>query len=88
VRPGSGSGSGSARKPPDPVEEPAAPDAGALKAKFSAASREYRAYKERMGDRLEAEWTDLATAAGYLSTPEKRIAFDKAVDRFRAQMRE
>ena len=40
-----------------------------------------------MGDRLDAEWTDLATRAGYLATPEKRIAFDKAVDRFRAQMR-
>ncbi len=83
VRPGSGS----ARRPPDEVVEPTAPDAAALRQKFSAATREYKAYKERMGDRLEPEWTDLATRAGYLSTPEKRIAFDKAVDRFRAQMR-
>ena len=85
VRPGSGSGS--ARKPPDSTE-PTAPDADALKAKFSAAAREYRAYKERMGDRLDAEWTELATRAGYLSTAEKRAAFDKAVDHFRALMRQ
>jgi serine/threonine protein kinase len=93
VRAGSGAGSGSGSSSPRRAidagaDEPAAPDAAALRAKFSATSREYRAYKERMGDRLEAEWTDLLTRAGYLSTPEKRIAFDKAIDRFRAAMKQ
>jgi hypothetical protein len=68
--------------------EVVAPDAAALTAKFRAATREYKAYKERNGSRLEAEWTDLASMVQYLSTPEKRIAFDKKVDRLRAKMRE
>ncbi|HUQ04679.1 MAG TPA: serine/threonine-protein kinase [Kofleriaceae bacterium] len=68
--------------------EVVAPDAAALTAKFRAATREYKAYKERNGSRLESEWTDLASMVGYLSTPEKRIAFDKKVDRLRAKMRE
>jgi hypothetical protein len=68
--------------------EPAAPDAAALTQKFKAATREYKAYKERNGSRLEAEWTDLASMVGYLSTPEKRIAFDKKIDRLRAKMRD
>jgi hypothetical protein len=77
------------RPEPVKVEEPeAAPDAAALRAKFQAATREYKAYKERNGPRLETEWTDLASMVGYLSTPEKRIAFDKKVDRLRARMRE
>ncbi|HVV85737.1 MAG TPA: hypothetical protein VHE35_21910, partial [Kofleriaceae bacterium] len=84
VRPG-----GTTHHPIDAGSEgPSAPEAGELRAKFSAATREYKAYKERMGDRLEAEWTDLATRAGYLSTPEKRAAFDKAIDHFRALMRQ
>ena len=41
-----------------------------------------------MGSRLESEWTDVASMVGYLSTPEKRIAFDKKLDRLRALMRE
>lgn len=68
--------------------EAAAPDEAALTAKFRAATREYKAYKARNGSRLEAEWTDLASMVGYLSTPEKRIAFDKKIDRLRAKMRE
>ncbi len=65
-----------------------APDAATLGAKFKVTTREYKAYKERMGSRLEAEWTDVASMVGYLSTPEKRISFDKKIDRLRAKMRE
>jgi hypothetical protein len=89
-----GSGAGSARRPidagagGDDGDDGDAPDAAELRAKFSAATREYKAYKERMGDRLEPEWTDLATRVGYLSTADKRIAFDKAIDRFRAAMKQ
>ncbi len=64
-----------------------APDAASLRAKFQAATREYKAYSKRMGSRLESEWTDVASMVGYLSTPEKRVAFDKKIDRFRARMR-
>ncbi|HVK74325.1 MAG TPA: serine/threonine-protein kinase [Kofleriaceae bacterium] len=76
------------RPEPRPDQLAAAPDAATLRAKFQAASREYRSYKERNGMRLDAEWTDLASMVAYLSTPEKRIAFDKKIDRFRARMRE
>jgi hypothetical protein len=79
------------RNPPrDKGDKPevVAPDAAALTAKFRATTREYKAYKERNGSRLEAEWTDLASMVGYLSTPEKRIAFDKKIDRLRAKMKE
>jgi serine/threonine protein kinase len=75
------------REKKDPPED-TAPDAAALRAKFQAANREYKAYKERNGSRLEAEWTDLASMVGYLSTPEKRIAFDKKIDRLRAKMKD
>ncbi|MBZ0231225.1 MAG: hypothetical protein K8M05_02670, partial [Deltaproteobacteria bacterium] len=75
-------------KPDKNAPEVVAPDERALTAKFRAATREYKAYKERNGSRLEAEWTDLASMVGYLSTPEKRIAFDKKIDRLRAKMRE
>jgi len=99
VRAGSGAGStaGSARRPPDragsgkdpgSAKEPSAPDEAALRTKFQAAAREYRAYKERMGPRLESEWTDLASMVAFLSTPESRASFDKKIDRFRARMRE
>ena len=80
------------RDRPDPVkstpEPPSAPDAAELRAKFQSVTREYRAYKERNGSRLESEWTDLASMVQYLSTPEKRIAFDKKIDRLRAKMRD
>ncbi len=96
--PASGSSPGSSPRPkikrdrPDPVKPPhepaAAPDAAELRAKFQSLTREYRAYKERNGSRLESEWTDLASMVQYLSTPEKRIALDKKIDRLRAKMRE
>jgi hypothetical protein len=76
------------KRQPDPPDPPAAPDAAALRQKFTALTREYKAYKERNGSRLESEWTDLASMVGYLSTPEKRIAFDKKIDRLRAKMKD
>ncbi len=90
VKPGAGSGKRPPRIDKDKLEKPeaAAPDAAALTAKFRATTREYKAYKERNGSRLEAEWTDLASMVGYLQSPEKRIAFDKKIDRLRAKMRD
>ncbi len=93
VRPGHGSGSGSAVRPgggtgsakdPPPA---AAPDEGALRNKFQTVTREYRAYKAEFGPRLESEWTDVASMVGLLSSPEKRAAFDKKIDRLRALMK-
>ena len=93
VRPGHGSGtggpavprpgSGSAKDPPPP----SAPDEAALRSKFQAVTREYRAYKAEFGPRLESDWTDVASMVGLLSSPEKRAAFDKKLDRLRAQMK-
>ena len=77
---GSGAGTGSAR-------EPTAPDEAALRAKFQAVTREYKQYKAEFGGRLEPEWTDAASMVGLLSSPDKRVAFDKKLDRLRAAMK-
>ncbi|MBL8622370.1 MAG: serine/threonine protein kinase [Myxococcales bacterium] len=82
VRP-PGGGTGSAKDPPPP----SAPDESALRSKFQAVTREYRAYKAEFGPRLESEWTDVASMVGLLSSPEKRAAFDKKIDRLRAMMK-
>jgi len=78
-------------KPPggDVKVEPndTSPDEGALRAKFQSVNREYKQYKAAFGARLESDWTDVVSMVGYLSTPEKRTAFDKKLDRLRAQMR-
>ncbi|MBK9031199.1 MAG: protein kinase [Myxococcales bacterium] len=74
-------GSGSAKEPP------AAPDEAALRAKFQGVTREYKQYKAEFGERLESEWTDVASMVGFLSSADKRIAFDRKLDRLRAQMK-
>ena len=81
MRPGGGTGSA---KDPPPA---AAPDEGALRNKFQTVTREYRAYKAEFGPRLESEWTDVDSMVGLLSSPEKRAAFDKKIDRLRALMK-
>ncbi|HTJ40838.1 MAG TPA: serine/threonine-protein kinase [Kofleriaceae bacterium] len=74
---GSGSASGSA----------AALDPAEVQAKFRAVLRDYRAFKERYGSRLEGEWADIATDAQYAKSPEKLKELDKKLDHFRAEMK-
>lgn len=81
---------GSGKPPGPPVKDPepaAGPDEAALRAKFQAVNREYKQYKAEFGPRLEGEWTDLASMVGFLSSPDKRVAFDRKLDALRARMR-
>jgi hypothetical protein len=74
-----------ARKDPEPSP---AVDAGAVQAKFKAVTREYRAFKQAYGSRLDGEWTDLASLAQYASkSPEKLQQLDRKIDRFRSLMK-
>ena len=75
---GSGNGSASAES---------GVSAAAVQAKFRDVLREYRTYKQSFGSRLENDWTEIATAAQYAKAPDKLVALDKKLDRFRAQMR-
>ena len=85
--PGAGTGSAKAGSGQGSAREPTAPDEAALRAKFQAVTREYKQYKAEFGARLEPEWTDAASMVGLLSSPDKRTAFDKKLDRLRAAMK-
>ncbi len=62
-------------------------DGKAIKAKFSALSRDYRAYKAQFGGRLEGDWAELATFAQYATTPDKLATLADRIDRFRSKMK-
>jgi eukaryotic-like serine/threonine-protein kinase len=57
-------------------------------AKFSAARREYAAFKDRNGDRLEKEWGDLATFMTYQLTSANLEDAMRRIETFRARLRE
>jgi hypothetical protein len=57
-------------------------------AKFSSARREYSAFKDRNGDRLEREWGDLATFITYQLTPGNFEDAMRRIESFRARLRE
>jgi len=59
----------------------------AVHAKFSALSREYRAFKKSYGSRLEKEWADLATYLQYAQSQDKLRVLDRKMDAFRSRMR-
>jgi len=56
--------------------------------KFSTARREYAAFKDRNGDRLEKEWGDLATFMTYQLTPGNLEDAMRRIESFRARLRE
>ena len=56
--------------------------------RFSAARREYAAFKDRNGDRLEKEWGDLATFITYQLTPGNLEDAMHRIESFRARLRE
>jgi hypothetical protein len=103
VSPGSsaGAGSGSAKSRPVHTARPAGlrdPDRKldkkpeltreAVAGRFSAARREYDAFKIRNGDRLEREWGDLATFMTYQLTPTNLEDALRRIETFRAKLRE
>jgi serine/threonine protein kinase len=70
--------------PPPDVPKPPAITQQVVGAKFSQATREYRAYKEKFGMRLDAEWNDLA-----VWVQNHQIELDESarrIDAFRAKL--
>jgi hypothetical protein len=57
-----------------------------VQARFRSARREYAAFKERFGARLESEWNELADGATYAKTPEQLAELDRKIRQFRARM--
>lgn len=81
------------RRPPEPREPRKDPDKKDLTresvaAKFSSARREYAAFKDRNGDRLEREWGDLATFITYQLTSSNLEDAVRRIETFRARLRE
>ncbi len=84
------------RRPPDPGRDPKRdPDREkkeltreSVAAKFSIARREYAAFKDRNGDRLEKEWGDLATYMTYQLTSGNLEDAMRRIETFRARLRE
>ena len=76
-------------KPERAKPEPAAAvDATAVLGRFRDVTREYKAFKQSFGSRLEKEWADLATFAQFARSDEGKLrALDKKIDRFRGQMK-
>ena len=69
-----------------PEESRAAGAAADVQARFRAARREYAAFKERFGARLEAEWNELADGATYARTPQQLADLDRKIRQFRSRM--
>lgn len=57
-----------------------------VQARFRAARREYGAFKERFGARLEAEWNELAGRANDAKTPQQLADLDRKIRQFRGRM--
>jgi serine/threonine protein kinase len=79
--------------PRDPKDSKKEPDKKELTrelvaGKFSSARREYAAFKDRNGDRLEKEWGDLATFMTYQLTPSNLEDAMRRIETFRARLRE
>ena len=81
------------RRPrPRPVKKPipkASPAISrkAVEKKFSVASREYRRYQKKFGERLAGEWADLATYVQFARSEDRLKQADRRLDRFRSKMR-
>src|SRR5690606_27883823 len=68
--------------------DPESISAPAVQAKFMAVSREYQAFEQSYGARLEAEWAEIAHQAQFArSDPDRLRSLSRALDRFRARMR-
>jgi serine/threonine-protein kinase len=74
------------RKPPRPAAQ-AGPDRNAVRSRFRATYREYAAFKERHGGRLDQEWKELAALANGAETGERLAELDRKLEEFRDQLR-
>jgi len=73
---------GKVKKP----EEKKSAGADEVQGRFRAARREYGAFKERFGARLDAEWNELANGANDAKTPQQLADLDRKIRQFRARM--
>jgi hypothetical protein len=73
---------GKVKKP----EEKKASGSEAVQARFRAARREYDAFKDKFGARLEAEWNELADRANDAKTPQQLADLDRKIRQFRGRM--
>ncbi|HWU87190.1 MAG TPA: serine/threonine-protein kinase [Kofleriaceae bacterium] len=60
----------------------------AVAGKFSSARREYNAFKDRNGDRLDGEWNDLASFITYQLRSDNLEDAMRRIEAFRAKLRE
>jgi len=70
--------------PPPPPPPPPSLTSQAVGAKFQQASREYRVYKDKYGQRLDAEWNDLAVWVQNHGNELEEAA--KRIDAFRSKL--
>jgi eukaryotic-like serine/threonine-protein kinase len=85
-RPRSAPARAAERKPARPAAE-AGPDRNAVRSRFRAIYREYAAFKERHGARLDKEWNQLAALANDAESSQRLAELDRKLDEFRDQMR-
>lgn len=66
---------------------PPAPEPKKVNAEFRALARDYKKFRTRYGDRLEARWTDLVTYAQFAKGPEKLTRLAAKIADLRRRMR-
>ena len=78
-----------ARAERDQDRKPAAaePDRNAVRSRYRATYREYAAFKDRYGARLDSEWNELAQLATTAESGDALAELDRKIVEFRAQMR-
>ncbi len=78
-----------ARAEREPDKKPAAsePDRNAVRSRYRATYREYAAFKDRYGTRLDSEWNELAQLATTAESGDALAELDRKIVEFRAQMR-
>lgn len=93
--PKAGSGAKKIRTPKQPPEPPKVtppkPEGltrEAVAAKFSATSRQYEAFKEKNGMRLDAEWNELTSFIQFKMTNDNLDDAVRRIDAFRSKLRE
>ncbi len=65
----------------------AEPDRNAVRSRYRATYREYAAFKDRYGARLDSEWNELAQLATTAESGDALAELDRKIVEFRAQMR-
>jgi hypothetical protein len=73
-------------KEPTLAPAPEPPTAASVQAKYQAIAREYQAFKQSYGNRLDAEWNDVLDFATYGAGADKPVKLDEKLDQLRRKM--